>query len=625
MLRVFVPIVFLLALVGAVVLVDRPLPRADFVFVNRGDVTTLDPAQMSWQQDLRVARLLFEGLTRSDVFSRDYEAMPGVAERWDVAENGRTYTFHLRRDARWSNGRPVTAGDFVYSWRRALLPEVGSDYVNLFQLIKGGKAFYDWRAAALAEFAAKHQGSDLSAAGERLWQETLTKFDELVGLKAVDDHTLVVELERPTPYFLDLTSFAVLHPLYPPLVQAYESIDPRTGRLKTRPDWTKPPNLVGNGPFVLTVWRFKRDMRLEKNPHYWRAGELNIDSIGIPTIEDPNAQVLAFRTGAVQWVSDVLPVYRADMLDAKAAFYREHQEEYNRLKADGWDPVEIDRRLPPDPRLSIHAYPAFGLEFYNFNCKPKLADGRDNPFHSPLVRRAFALSVDKEAIVKSIRRAGEPAAATLIPPGSLKGYRSPKGLEFDPQEGRRLLAQAGYPDGKGFITVELLFSKDGGHDLIVQSVAKNWEEHLGVRVMLAQKEVKVFRDDLKNTNFMVSRGSWFGDYGDATTFLDLNRTGDGNNDRKYSNAAYDALLDRAQEERDPEARLRILEEAERILVEDDLPLIPMFVYSQIYLFDPHAITGFSSHPRQLQNLFLVDVLGDGKGSDNPMVMERNKN
>lgn len=596
--------------VGAIA-TDRPAPRADFTFVNRGDVTTLDLQRMSWMQDLRVARILFEGLVRLDVFTHEYGIEPGVADRWEVSDDGLVYTFHLRENARWSNGEPVTADDFVFSWRRALLPDTASDYTGLFQLIRGGKEFFEWRAAALAELA--RSGPDIGEA-RRLWAETERRFAGTIGLRAVDARTLRVELVRPTPYFLDLCAFPVFYPVYPPLVRRHETLQP-DGRIEQASGWTKPPHLVSNGAFRLTVWRYKRDMRFERNEHYWDAANIAIDSIAIPSIEDPNAQVLAFTSGSVDWTSDVTPAYRAEMLAEKRRFYEEHRETYERLRAMGLDQFEIDRRLPNDPRAHIHAVPSFGTYFYNFNCRPRLDDGRENPFRDARVRRAFAMAVDKRALVEQVRRCGEPAATTLIPPGSIGGYDSPAGLPFDPARARALLAEAGWPDPSKFPTVEILFNKDGGHDLIAQAVAKDWQRNLGVSVSLGQKEVKIIRDDLKNGNFMVSRAGWYGDYGDPTTFLDINRSDDGNNDRKYSNPAYDALLDRAAMERDPARRMDLLEEAERIIVDEDVPLLPLFHYVTIYLFDAHRISGINAHPRVTQSLYLVDVLGDGKGPD----------
>lgn len=622
MARLVLPLLLLVAAIFLAFYSDRPTPRADFTFINRGDVTTLDLAQMSWTQDLRVARLLYEGLVRIDVFTHEFRIIPGLAERWDVSPDGLTYTFHIRSDARWSNGSPCLPSDVVYSWRRVFLPELGADYNAMMFCIRGAEEFSRWRLEATAAFGADRSIGDRAAAARALWEETIDRFDRTVGLRADDTAgTLTVELHLPTPYFLELCAFPVFCPLYPPLLRAHESIDPRTGQLKWDPEWTKPPRLVTNGPFILKHWRFKRDMWLEKSPNYWRRDGVVIDTISIPSIDDHNAQVLAFRTGAIDWVSDVTVPYRAEMLAEKAAFYGEHREQYEAMLAQGLDPIEIDARLPADPRNRIHAFPAFGTYFYSFNCLERLHDGRANPFSDPRIRRAFTMAVDRSTITELVRRSGEPIAAVLIPPGSIDGYESPDGLGHDPDEARRLLAECGYPGGRGFpLTVEVLFNKEGGHDLIAQSVARDWQRELGIDVRLEQVEIKVFRDRLKSANYQIARGSWYGDYGDPTTFLNLNRTGDGNNDRKYSNPDYDAILDLAEREIDPARRMALLREAERIVVEVDLPLLTVFHYLDYRLFDPHRITGISSHTRSTQTLYRVDVLGDGKGPDRLLVL-----
>lgn len=640
--KLLTPLAVLVALVVAITLGDASDTEADFSFINRGDVATLDVQRMSWMQDIRVSRLLYEGLVSNDIFRWGYEAKPGVAERWEVLDGGLRYRFALRESARWSNGEPVTADDFVYAWRRGLLPDTVSDYAAQFQLIKGGKAFYDWRQAELDRIEAmpgstRAEQAAKRAEGTALWARTEAKFEELVGLRSLpgDDGrpgaVLEVELERPTPYFLDLCAFAVFYPVYPPLVKRYEVPDPNSGRLDVQSGWTKPGVFVGNGPFNLARWRFKRDMRFEKSKTYWDRDSIAIDSIAMPSVEDPNAQVLAYQSGSVDWVSDVSPAYRRHIVRDKLAFYEEvraahkaweeggktgeEPADLDRMLAAGWDPVAIDSALPDDPRKNIHAFPAFGTYFYNFNCLDKLADGRDNPFKNPKLRRAFAMAIDKERIVREVRGVGEKVTTTLIPRDSMGGYASPKGLPFDPQAARELLAEAGFPDGAGLPTIEILFNKDGGHDLIAQSIAKDWQDYLGVSVSLQTREIKVFRNDLKKQNYMVSRAGWFGDYGDPTTFLDLSRTEDGNNDRKYSSKVYDDLLARADVETDTANRMALLSEAERMLVEDDLPLVPIFQYVQMYFFDPDEITGISSHPRQEQDLFLIDRLGDGKGPD----------
>ena len=633
MVKIFAPVILLVLVVAATLVTDRPMPRADFAFVNRGDVNTLDLQKMSWMQDLRVARILFEGLVANDVFTHDYAIIPAAADRWEVSPDGLEYTFHIREEARWSNGEPVRAGDFVYSWRRAILPDTAADYTKLFQLIEGATAYAQWREAQLDAFSTSELTGDARRQqAEALWAEAQEKFDEMVSLRAIDDRTLWVKLKLPTPYFLDLLAFAVFYPVYPPLVRQYESVDAQTGFIQAKTGWTKPPELVSNGPFMLTSWRFKRDMRFEQNPHYWNRELLNIETISTPSINDPNAAVLAYTTGVVDWVSDVTPAYRADMLADKMQFYAEHREQYEALKAQGLDMFEIDRRLPDDPRKDIHAVPAFGTYWYNFNCLPTLSGGQPNPFADARVRRAFAMTIDKQSIVDDVLRMGNPVARTIIPKGSIPGYESPAGLrcisdarsEAEKQaiiaEARQLLVEAGYQDPDDLPTIEILFNKDGGHDLIAQVVQKNWQEYLGVSVRLAQKEIKVFRDDLKEQRFMVSRAGWYGDYGDPTTFLDINRIDDGNNDRKYHNPRYEALLDEAAVELDPERRMALLSEAERISMDEDLPMVPLFHYMTVYLFDPDRLSGLNPHPRTEQNVHLFDVLGDGKGTDRVRTM-----
>lgn len=623
MLRLAATLALLLAALAIGVLADRPLPPADFTLINRGDVTTLDVQRMSWMQDLRIAAALWEPLVRNDVFSHEYRKVPAVAESWSVSPDGRTYTFRLRADARWSNGQPVRSSDFRYAWRRGLLPETAGDYTNFYGLFSGAAEWARWRSEAQQQFARQSAGRPRPREAEALWRETLDRYERDVGVRCPDDRTLVVQLERPVPYFLEILAFEAMLPVYPPAIDACTVIDPVTAMARVDTAWTKPPNLVTNGPFMLTSWRFKRDMRLERNPFYWNAAAISVDAINIPSVSDPNASVLAFQTGAVDWVSDVTPDYRGDMVRAKRQYQAEHAELYRTLLRQGLDPVAIDRRMPPDPRQNIHVFPAFGTYFYNFNCAPTLADGRPNPFADRRVRRAFALAVNKQVVADTIRRLEEPVARTLIPPGSLDGYASPDGLPCAPDpaaidQARRLLAEAGYPDGRGFITVEILFNKDGGHDLIAQSIKKDWERNLGVSVVLQQKEIKVFRADLKQKNYMISRAGWFGDFGDPTTFLEINRTGDGNNDRAFSSPEFDALLAAAEIEPDAAARSRILAQAERLLVEVEVPFIPIHHYNQVYLFNPHRLSGISPHPRQKQSLFRADILGDGKGADTPL-------
>ncbi|MBZ0172054.1 MAG: hypothetical protein K8E66_06715, partial [Phycisphaerales bacterium] len=241
-------------------------PPADLAVYNGNDVTTLDPQRMSWIPDMRVARLVFEPLVQNDALHDDAVIIPAVAERWSVSDDGLRYTFHLRADAMWSNGEPVTADQFVYAWRRGMLPDIASDYASMFRFVRGADEFFAWRVAQLSRM---ELGESEYSGGDPLWAATLEKFDETVGLRAEGDRTFVVELREPVPFFLDLCAFAVFSPVYPPLVEQYEQPDPSTGRLVRRPGWTRPPHLISNGPFEVVSWRFKLGMRLEQNPHWW--------------------------------------------------------------------------------------------------------------------------------------------------------------------------------------------------------------------------------------------------------------------------------------------------------------------------------------------------------------------
>ncbi|MEM7622587.1 MAG: peptide ABC transporter substrate-binding protein [Planctomycetota bacterium] len=640
MVRFTAALVLLIAILAAAIAARPSPPRADFSFVNSGDVNTLDPARMTWISDTRVARLLYEPLLRNDALRTTFDIVPAAAERFEVSADGLEYTFVLREDGRWSNGEPVTAEQFVFAWRRAMLPDVGSKSIAFLTLIEGAQAFFDWRVEALAAMSVD-AGDERNlprpyASGDALWAATEDAFSQMVRLEARGDRELWLRLERPVPYFPEIAAMVQFAPLYPPLIDAYERPDPVTGRLRLRQGWTKPGRLISNGPFTLDAWAFKDEMRLAASTHYWDGASVNLGTIAIRAIDDPGAAVLALKTGAVDFVPDVSASYRAEIYAAKRAFREEHAASVARLEQDAQaefgvatDPFTLDRLLPEDPRAFLHTFPVFGTYFYNFNCSEILPDGRPNPFADARVRRAFAMTIDKPAITDAVRRLGEPVAGTLVPPGSLAKYLGPVGLpdvgsaaaDSERSEivrrARGLLADAGYenPSEDFPVTVEIVFNKDMGHDLIAQVAAKSWQRHLGVAVRLAQKELKVYRNDLKNKNFMIARAGWYGDYPDPMTFLEINESRNGNNDRGFSSERYDALLARANASADADERLRLLADAERMIVEEELPLIPIFHYVDVLMFNPHRVTGLNAHPRGQQNLYLVDVLGDGVGAD----------
>lgn len=515
--------------------------RADFTFINRGEIGTLDPNRMSWVQDIRVGYGLWEGLYGLD--PQTLEPIPGAAERVETDEGNTRYTFHLRRDGRWSNGDPVKAGDFVFAWRRML--EQPGDYTYLFYAIKGAQQYSEqFGEGKAADFAS-------------------------VGIRAIDAWTLQVELLHPVLYFPDLCAFCPFWPLHEPSMRAFH--DPQSrGYAKA---FTRPPNLVTNGPYRLSVWNFREKLRLEANPYYWDRANVKSKTIDVLIATDPMWAFLKYDSGAADWLTE----------------------------ASGPIGAELHARKRPDMRVS----PGFGTYFYALNCQEKLPDGRANPLRDARVRKALALAIDRSQIVESITRLGESTARSFVPPGVFPGYRSPEEPLENLARARELLAEAGYPGGKGFPQITILFNGEFQHADIAQYVRRQWLEKLGLDIGLEQLEIKTFRQKLKGRQYAIARASWSGDYNDVSTFLDCYRSNSENNDTGWGNAEYDRLMNAAAVEADAGKRLRLFEQAEQILMEQQ-PIIPMYHYVNACLFRDE-VKGLYLSPRSTVILKGVEV------------------
>ena len=491
-------------------------PRADLVWTAVAEVATLDPARMTAVQDGRVAAALFEGLTVLD--TRDLAPRPGVAERWDVSEDGKRYVFHLRPDARWSDGRAVTADDFVYAWRRALDPATAAEYAYMLYPIRGAKAYYQ-AAARAADDEAK----------ATLWRS--------VGVRAQGPHVLVVDLERPTAYFLNLVAFSTYLPVRRDAVEAHGD------------RWTFPPNLISNGAYRLTEWRFQWRMRWEKNPYYWNAGAVALERIEVRVYKDPNTALVAYETGEMDLTTSVPALVYAPLLKAAKAGKRE----------------------------DVLCAENFGTYFYRFNCtRGALADAR--------VRRALAMALDRRQIIDRAARGDQKAATRFVAPGC-EAYASEAHLEEDVAEAQRLLAEAGFPRGKGLPEMVILVNDQPPHRLVAEVIQEQWRERLGIRTRIEQVEWKVFLDRVHALDYQIARAGWFGDYVDPNTFLDMFVTGGGNNDTGWSSAAYDALVTKAADEPDAAKRLGRLAQAEAILLAE-APIVPIYFYTTMTLVRP---------------------------------------
>lgn len=550
---VLIPLVLLLLLAGALfwsgVTAEKP---ADLRWINAGDPKTLDPGSMSWGQDIRLASALWEGLYRFD--STSDQPQPGVAQSVDVSPDGCTYTFHLRPGALWSNGDHVVAGDFVFAWKRVLDQPAG--YTSLLFYIDGAQEYCQNVQLAQQQLRAGAGPSTISP----------PQFSR-VGIHAVDDATLRVQLKHPVPYFLELCSFATFYPLHersiaPDLISRH----PVTGAIEIRQGFAKPP-LVTNGPFTLSQWSYKQRIRLLKNPYYWGASEVSLNIIDVISAEDGFAAFQMYETGAVDWIADVNP--------------------------------EVAAKLVRANRDDFHVATGFGTYYYEFLCDRTLPDGRANPFFDPRVRQAFARAIDKQTIVSNIVLTGEKASDTYIPRGIFANYDSPRGLSYDVSRARQLLEEAGYPGGRGFPKITLLYNTNAGHEAIAQYVRRQWLDHLGVQVALEGVEVKTFGALKEQKKFQICRASWIGDYSDPTTFSDKYLSFSQNNDAGWNNAEYDRLCAAASLEQDVHRRMALLEQAEQLLL-DDAPLIPIYNYVNRVLCRPY-VKGLQPNPRNQQD------------------------
>lgn len=490
--------------------------RADFVVVNGAEPQTLDPAVISGQPEGRISQALFEGLLSRNAKG---ELIPGVAEKWELSEDGLTLTFHLREEARWSNGDPVTAQDYVESWKRVLTPETGSVYSELLYYIENAQDFLDGK---------------------------ITDWDQ-VGVKALDDRTLQVQLKNPTPFFLDLTAFTTLLPVHTPSIATYGD------------DWFKPGNLVSNGPYVLDAWYINDRLRLKKNPEFWRRNEVKFETIDVLPTDQPITAFNQFISGQADLVADKQRV-PPHLVDA--------------IREEDW----------------FHSAPILATYFYRFNVTRE-------PFGDPRVRQALSLAVDKNFIVEKITKAGEPVTGALTPPGISEGkYEAPGGLGYDPKRARQLLAEAGFPGGEGFRRFKILYNTDPVNKTIAEAIQDMWQRELGIECDLQNQEWKVYLDTMSQINYDVARSSWVGDYNDPNTFLDCFVTGRGNNRTGWSNAKFDELIDvQAQQTVDPEARFALMKEAEKILVEQEMPIMPIYNFVGIALYRD-GLGGFYPNP-----------------------------
>jgi len=505
--------------------------RADFAFINRGDNKCLDPNGMSWMQDIRLAYGLWEGLYTADPAT--FKPILGCADHAQVDSTQTVWTLHIRPDARWCNGDSVTSRDFLFAWRRFL--ETPGEYTYLHFYVQGAKKY----SSDFADYLAARKKGDTTRPAPDFAS---------VGEKAVDDQTLVVTLTDPVPFFPALLAFPPYFPMHEPSMHHFLEKD----GLHYNQKFTRPPFLVTNGPYRLAEWTFKRRLRMVASDFYWNRANVKSRVIDQIYADDGTAAFRTYERGDVDWLAD---------LDSDLA-------------------AQI---LAHGKRTDLHVFPAFGTYFYSLNCLPTLSDGRHNPLSDVRVRRALSMAIDREPIVKNVGRLGQPVSFTYLPPHVFEGYVSPPGLPYDVTQARKLLAEAGYPNGQGFPHLSILYNTESLHGDVAQIVRRQWLDNLGIQMDLQGVEVKVFGEMQHTQQFSVSRASWYGDYNDPSTFTDKYKSDSDDNEAKWNSPEYDRLCAEAQKEPDQHRRLALLSQAENILL-SEAPIIPLYTYVNTYMF-----------------------------------------
>ncbi len=515
-----ITLIFLIGCSENITPVDSGLEQQIYHHGNGSEPQGIDPHIVTGVPEHHILISLCEGLTIPNPNPTGSDGyIPGTAESWTISDDGKEYIFKLNKNAKWSNGDPVTADDFVWSWKRILTASLGSQYPDMLYYLVGAYEYHN---------------------GE------IDNFDE-VGIKALDSHTLKVNLKNPTPFFIGLLSHYSTWPVHKETVLKHGDIDDRNG------EWTRPGNFVCNGPFQLKTWELNNKIVVEKNPHYYDASMVRLNEIHYYPVSNVMTEDRMFRAGQLHLTSS-MPTQKC--------------------------PIYIEEK---NPNLKIDPY--MGTYFYRINTENEtLSDVR--------VRKALAYSIDRQLLVDKVTQCGQIPAYSFTPPGS-NGYQPSTEIPYDPNLAKQLLAEAGYSSDNPFPKLEILFNTNEGHRKVALAIQQMWQNELGIEVELVNQDWKVYLSREMVGDFQISRAGWIGDYEDPNTFLDLMRPNRGNNKTGWENMDFDALVEEANTINDQEKRYELLNEAEKILI-DNMPIIPLYTYVRVYQLSPD-VKGFNPH------------------------------
>jgi oligopeptide transport system substrate-binding protein len=435
------------------------------------------------------------------------DVLPDVARSWEISGDGRRYVFRLRPDARWSDGAPVTAGDFEYSWKRALHPAVGSPNASMLYDVKGARAF--------------HQGERRDASE--------------VGVRAADDRTLVVDLEEPTGHFLHVLACAATYPL------------PRHVVEKSAKAWTEGHNLVTNGPFRLESWERGKSMTFVRNPKYHGSSVGNLERVHVALLpkEDWRSALSLYATG------------NADLVDMA-----------------GVTPSAVEDAQRSHPDSKVLRFPRLSAYYLVF-------DVTRPPFDDPQVRRAFVLGTDRGSLASAHLITGLlPATGGFTPPG-MAGHCKGIAPPYDPERARQLLAEAGYPDGKGFPAIECLMVSGPATPAGSTYFQSQWRQNLGLDIPWEAMEWGEYVERVRHEPPHIFLMGWEADYPDPDSFLRVAI----HQHAAWRSEPYEELVERARRTTDQGDRMRLYRQAETILA-DEAPILVVDYAEEVFLVQP---------------------------------------
>lgn len=493
--------------------VERANEDGILIMGNSNEPKGLDPHLVSGVLESNIIRALFEGLCVEHP-SEDGTALPGAAARWE-SEDFIHWTFHLQPEGKWSDGTPVTADDFVFSYQRMLSPSPTwpAKYAEMLYFLDQAEAY--------------HKGE-------------ISDFNQ-VGVHAEDDLTLKIKLRGPVPFLPEITKHYTWYPVPKHTILAH-------GEMNTAfsSPWTKPGNMVSNGPFKLKEWRTNHYVEVERNPHYWDTKTVSLNGVRYLPVSNYFTETRMFGDEQLH-VTYTVPA----------------------------ELIPFAKETYPD---LLRQEPYVGVRFVRSNI-------RRAPFDNPKVRRAFALAIDQKAICEKILQGGQSPASGMVPP--FGDYEPPGIISFDAEEARRLLAESGYQSASSFPDITLLTTDSETGRREAEALQAMWKKHLGINVRILQREWTTYLQKQYDADFDLAAGGWIGDYLDPTTFLEMWIEGGGNNNTGWGSAAFESLLNKAENTADVPTRMATLADAERIMM-TDCPVLPIYWYTTNYLIRPEV-------------------------------------